>query len=139
MDIDLETNIDINALPLDNAEDYRAFCLALADDVTEKMPFGKFAERFAGILALYVNGHMFTYADTDSFAIINVKVPPETVDELYARYTAVTPPMNISKRHWVGINVHADMPPHVLRALLRQAYGIVKDKYRKKQSHQPNT
>lgn len=39
-------------------EEFRKYCLSLGD-VSEKMPFGKFAARYDSILAFYVYGHMF--------------------------------------------------------------------------------
>lgn len=116
---------------LDNPEGYREFCLSLGD-VTEKMPFGKFAERYASVLALYVEGHMFTYADTADYGLLNIKVSPLVVDELHARWAAVGLPMNLSKRHWVSVDVRSDMPEAEIETLLRNAYDIVRRQYTKK-------
>lgn len=116
---------------MDNPESYREFCLSLGD-VTEKMPFGNFSPRYASVLALYTEGHMFTYADVADFTIIYLKVSPDKVDELYASYDAVGEPMNMSKRHWIGVRLGEDMDDKTLRSLLREAYEIVKKQYAKK-------
>lgn len=109
---------------------YREFCLSLGE-VTEKMPFGNFAPRYASILALYVMGHMFTYTDVADYTIIYLKVDTNEVDELYAQYSAVEKPMNMSPRHWVGIRLESDMPPARICELIVKAYEIVKQQYTK--------
>lgn len=111
-----------------SAEEYRTFCLSLGE-VGEKMPFGKFAARYASIIAFYVEGHMFSYADIASFETIYLKVHPEVVDELYAGYTAVGAPLNMSKRHWIGINIRDDMSWSQIQELLREAFKIVQKQY----------
>lgn len=116
---------------IDNPEAYREFCLALGD-VAEKMPFGKFAARYETILALYVEGHMFTYADVADFHTIYIKVNPGTIDDLYADYECVGPPMNMSKRHWISVRIGEDMPDKEVQELIRKAFDIVKAKYGKK-------
>lgn len=117
---------------ISNQEAYRDFCLSLGSDVTEKMPFGKFAARYDSILVLYVEGHMFTYADMADYSRIYLKVDTEKVDELYARYTAVSAPLNMSKRHWVSVAIDGDMDEATLCGLIREAYGLVKEKYKRK-------
>lgn len=116
---------------IDNAEAYREYCLSLGN-VEEKMPFGKFAPRYETVLALYVEGHMFTYADVADFGTLNIKVSPDVADELRARYCAVEPPMNLSPRHWVGVRLGEDMDDTTVCKLLRDAYRIVREQYTKK-------
>ena len=65
-------------------EEFRKYCLSLGD-VSEKMPFGKFAARYDSILAFYVYGHMFCFIDIANFTFVNVK---STSDEIeYKRET----------------------------------------------------
>lgn len=116
---------------IDNPEAYREYCLALGE-VSEKMPFGKFAPRYETILALYTLGHIFTYADVSDFTVIYVKVNPDTIDELYAGYDSIGPPMNMSRRHWVSIQIGGDMPDAKVQELLAEAYQIVRKQYTKK-------
>lgn len=115
---------------MDNAEDYREYCLGLGD-VTEKMPFGRFAPRFASILALYTEGHMFTYADVADFSLVTLKAEPSRIDGLYERYSGVQAPLNLSRRYWVGVRVGpgSDVPDSLLRSLLADAYALVRAKY----------
>jgi len=58
-------------------EEFRKYCLSLGD-VSEKMPFGKFAARYDSILAFYVYGHMFCFIDIDNFTFVNVYKTRET-------------------------------------------------------------
>lgn len=116
---------------IDNPQTYREFCLSLGE-VTEKMPFGNFAPRFASILALYTQGHMFTYADVDDFKSVYLKADPMEIEHLYAVYDCVGEPLNMSKKYWVRIDLGSDMPQEVLCDLLRKAYDIVFKKYSKK-------
>lgn len=114
-------------------EEYREYCLSLGE-VSEKMPFGNFAERYASIIAFYVNGHMFSYADIANFEVLYIKVSPDIVDDLYAEYSAVGAPLNMSKRHWIGVNIHDDMSFEKIKALIAEAYEIVRTKYAKLKS-----
>ncbi len=59
-------------------EEFRKYCLSLGD-VSEKMPFGKFAARYDSILAFYVYGHMFCFIDIDNFTFVNVKSTPDEI------------------------------------------------------------
>lgn len=110
---------------------FREFCLGLGD-VTEKMPFGKFAARYDSILAFYVEGHMFCFVDIDDFTWINVKSTPDEVSALREKYASVCNPVNMSPKYWVQIEFHGDVPQEEIMRLVGLAYSIVKEKYRKK-------
>jgi len=110
-----------------NIEDYREFCLALGDDVEEKLPFTAF--RYAGgVLAFYVNGHMFSFFDCDSFKVITLKCQPERIDELKAQHDCIVKPFNLSSKYWIGVDPHT-APCELLQELTRNSYCIVKAKY----------
>ncbi len=49
-----------------NIEEFREYCLSLGE-VKEKMPFGKFAQRFDSLLVFYVLDHMFCFVDIEDF------------------------------------------------------------------------
>ena len=57
-----------------NIEDYREYCLSLAADVEEKLPFQKF-KNGEGVLVFYVMGHMFSFFDLtrNSYEIVKAK------------------------------------------------------------------
>jgi len=111
-----------------NIEEYRDYCLSLGKDVEERMPFGAF-KAAAGVLAFYVQGHMFAYFDTDRFTIVTLKCQPDRIEELKEHHSAVGNPYNMSVRHWIGVDATlADAP--LLRELTLNSYTIVKQKYR---------
>ena len=64
-----------------NSEVFRKYCLSLGN-VSEKMPFGKFAARYDSILAFYVCGHMFCFIDIDNFTFVNVKSTPDEIEDI---------------------------------------------------------
>ncbi len=113
-----------------NIEDYRELCLALGDDVEEKLPFTAF-HTASSVLVFYVHGHMFSFFDCDDFRVITLKCQPERIDELRASHDSIVEPFNMSHKHWLGIDPNT-APDDLLRDLTRNSYEIVKAKYRKK-------
>ncbi len=111
-----------------NIEDYREFCLSLGDDVEEKLPFTAF-QYASGVLAFYVQGHMFSFFDCDQFSIITLKCQPERIGELKAEHGCIGKPYNLSPRYWIGVDVNL-APDDLLRELTRNSYQIVKTKYK---------
>ena len=69
-------------------EEFRKYCLSLGD-VSEKMPFGKFAARYDSILAFYVYGHMFCFIDIDNFSFVNVKSTSDEIEYIKERHVSV--------------------------------------------------
>ncbi len=113
-----------------NIEDIRDYCLSM-DDVTEKTPFGKFARRYDSILVFYVLDHMFCFADMDDFTSVTVKSTPDEVEEIRMNHASVSDPLNQSLRHWIQLNLNGDVSDSVIYSLVRRAYDIVKEKYKK--------
>lgn len=111
-----------------NVEEFREFCLSLGD-VTEKMPFGKFCTRYDSILAFYVSGHMFCFIDIDDFSYVDVKSTPGRIEEFRRDYSSVGNPINQSLRHWIKLHFNGDIPLAVITDAVRDAYGIIKEKY----------
>lgn len=114
-----------------NIEELREYCLSM-EGVTEKTPFGKFARRFDSILVFYVLDHMFCMTDMDCFISVTVKSTPDEVEGLHSAYDSATDPVNLSKRHWIQLNLEGDIPDSEIYKLLTRAYEIVKAKYSKK-------
>ncbi len=115
-----------------NIEEYRDFCLSIADDVEEKLPFTAF-KYATGVLVFYVNGHMFSFFDCDNYSVITLKCQPERIDELKARYSCVGKPFNMSPKYWIGVDPETS-PDDLLRQLTINSYEIVKAKYKPKSS-----
>lgn len=109
-------------------EEFREYCLALGD-VSEKMPFGKFAAKYDSILVFYVLGHMFCFIDINDFTFANIKSTPEEIARIRDTYTSVSNPINQSHKHWLQVNFNGDIPDTEIYTLIRCAYEIVKDKY----------
>ena len=81
-----------------NIEVFRKYCLSLGN-VSEKMPFGKFAARYDSILAFYVCGHMFCFIDIDNFTFVNVKSTPDEIEDIKERHVSIGTPINQSLKH----------------------------------------
>lgn len=114
-----------------NIEEFREYCLSM-EGVTEKTPFGKFARRYDTILVFYVLEHMFCFIDMDDFTSVTVKSTPEEVDEIRMKYSSVSDPLNQSLRHWIQLGLDGDISDREVLALVKRAYGIVRDKYTKR-------
>jgi len=113
-----------------NIESYRDFCLSLGADVEEKLPFTAF-KYASGVLVFYVNGHMFSFFDCDSYSIITLKCQPERIDELKAQYSCIGKPFNLSPKHWIGVDTNT-CPDVLLKELTINSYEIVKCKYERR-------
>lgn len=109
-------------------ESFREYCLSLGD-VSEKMPFGKFARRYDSILAFYLCGHMFCFIDIDNFTCADIKSTPEEIAELRANHTSLGNPINRSLRHWIKIHFGGDISTEQLLRLVKRAYDIVLKQY----------
>lgn len=113
-----------------NIEDFREYCLSLGG-VTEKTPFGKFAQRYESILVFYILDHMFCMVDMDDFTSVTVKSTPDEIEEVRLRHTSVSQPINKALRYWIQLNFHGDIPDSEIYRLVKRAYDLVKAKYTK--------
>lgn len=115
-------------------EEFRKYCLSLGD-VSEKMPFGKFAARYDSILAFYVYGHMFCFIDIDNFTFVNVKSTSDEIEYIKERHVSVGNPINKSLKHWLQLNFDGDIPDTSIYTWVQRAFEIVRDKYTKLTTH----
>ena len=115
-------------------EEFRKYCLSLGD-VSEKMPFGKFAARYYSILAFYVYGHMFCFIDIDNFTFVNVKSTSDEIEYIKERHVSVGNPINQSLKHWLQLNFDGDIPDTSIYTWVQRAFEIVRDKYTKPTTH----
>lgn len=113
-----------------NVEQIRRFCLGIAPDVEERMPFGAF--RCArDVLVFYVAGHMFCFFDLNNFGIVTLKCDPDEIPVLRETYEWVGAPYNMNPKYWIGLR--ADVAPDDLtKRLIINSYNIVKQKHEKK-------
>lgn len=114
-----------------NIEELRDYCLSM-DGVTEKTPFGKFAQRYDSILVFYILDHMFCMSDMDDFTSVTVKASPQTIEQLKMTRSSVGSHRNMSERHWIQLNLYGDISDSEIYELVSQSYEIVKAKYTKK-------
>lgn len=114
-----------------NIEEFRDYCLSL-EGVTEKTPFGKFAQRFDSILVFYILGHMFCLTDKDDFTSVTVKANPGVIEELKMTRSSVSSHRNMSERHWIQLNLNGDISDREIYNFVKRSYEIVKSKYTKK-------
>lgn len=118
-------------MKIEELEKFRDRCLRLGE-VTEKMPFGRFAKRYDSILAFYILGHMFCFIDIDDFTWVNLRLIPEEIDELREKYASIRNPMNQSLKYWIQVEFNGDMHDAEIYRLINRAYEIVKEKYSKR-------
>lgn len=111
-----------------NVEDFRRFCLSLGD-VTEKMPFGKFARHYDSVLVFYVCGHMFCMIDVDDFTSVTVKSTADEIADMQSRHASVGRPMNPTLKYWMQIKLDGDVSWNEIRSLVVRAYDLVESKY----------
>ncbi len=116
-----------------NIEEFREYCLSLGE-VTEKMPFGKFARRFDSLLVFYVLDHMFCFVDIEDFTYVNVKSSPEEIARMKSLYASLGVPGNSALKYWLRLDLDGDIPETVVRDAVAMAYRLVKEKYMGKSS-----
>ncbi|MCS2954097.1 MmcQ/YjbR family DNA-binding protein [Bacteroides thetaiotaomicron] len=112
-----------------NVEEFREFCLSLSDS-SEKMPFQAFRAA-QSILAFYVGGRIFCFFDIDKFDACTVKCNPDIIDELKARYMAVSTPYNMSRKYWISIRFNDDMPDNEIKQYVLNSYMLLKERAKK--------
>lgn len=112
-------------------ESFREYCLWLGE-VTEKMPFGKFAAKFDTVLVFYVRGHMFCMTDIEDFSSVVVKNNPEVIAELLETRQSCRSQRNMSPKYWIEIFFGGDIPKSDIHRMVKESYHIVEEKYRPK-------
>lgn len=107
-------------------EQFRDFCLSLPHS-SESMPFGedlvvfKVVDRIFAILSL-----------AEGEPRVSMKCSPDRVEELRARYDAVTPGYHLNKRYWNTVYLDRDLPLPLLRQLIRHSWNEASAKLTKR-------
>ena len=96
-----------------NVEEFREYCISLGD-VTEKMPFGKFAKKYDSILVFYVFNHMFCLIDIENFQSVNITSASSSVGK----------PINKTIKHWIQLDFDGDISTKDILEFVRRAYEI---------------
>lgn len=108
-----------------NIEDFRAYCLSFKG-VKEKMPFGKATSEYdRNLLVFSVLGKWFCFVNIEVFDFCTIKCTPGQSKQLQDSYEGVTPGYHMNKKHWISVRFKEDVPEHLLKQLVRQAYGLV--------------
>lgn len=111
-----------------NIEQFREFCLSF-EDVSEKMPFGKFARRFESLLVFYVLNHMFCMIDIEDFSYVSVPSTHEEIRRLRSEYPDIGLPGNSAMKNWISIPLQGSVPHSVILDLVTTAHGLIRKKY----------
>ncbi|MFI0429337.1 MmcQ/YjbR family DNA-binding protein [Mariniflexile sp. HMF6888] len=104
-----------------NIEEYRNYCIKKSG-VTESFPFPK---NLPNVLVFKVGGKMFTATDVSTYASISLKCNPNTIDDLRAKYPAVTLPGYMNKNHWNRIVMDNSIPDSLLYKWIDESYNLV--------------
>ena len=113
-----------------NVEEFRNYCMALGDDVTEKFPFGKFSKKFDSTLVFYVRNHMFCSCDIDDFNYVNLKATAEEIDGLSQYSDDLAPTINPVLKDWIKVRVNDKISDKRIYQLISSAYNIIKKQKR---------
>lgn len=108
-----------------NAEQIHAYCKG-KKGVTESFPFNETT------LVFKVQNKMFALLSLDEELSINLKCPPEKVDELRERYSAVLPGYHMNKRHWNTVKPDNSIHWDILREWIDQSYNLIVESLPKK-------
>lgn len=110
-----------------NVETLHDYCLSIAEDVVEKLPFAKF-KGGETVLVFYVCGHMFCYFDIETFDQVVVKANPDDILTWRESEEGFSDPPHMSAKHWVGLDTRI-VGDARMKELIAGSYRIVKDKY----------
>lgn len=110
-----------------NIEQLREFCLS-RNQATEGFPFPS----LPNVLVFKVGGKMFAGTDISTFASIGIKHDPETIDDLRAKYNAITNHTYFSSKHWSKIWMDNTIPDAVLFELIDTSYKLTVNKLTRK-------
>lgn len=64
---------------------------------------------------------------------LNIKATPENVEILCSLFTAITPAYHMNKRHWVSVDLNADLPSWEIERLINDSYNLIVSRLTKKE------
>jgi predicted DNA-binding protein (MmcQ/YjbR family) len=108
-------------------EIYRNYCIS-KKGVTESFPF----PRLQNLLVFKVADKIFTAADVTTFESISLQCNSELIDELRAKYSAITKHKYFSERHWNLIFMDNSIPDKILFEWIDNSYNLTISKLTKK-------
>lgn len=105
-----------------NIQDFYTLCLSMKG-VTEHFPFDE------DTLVFKVGGKMFALTSLTGWEnntpSVNLKCEPERALELRAEYDGINPGYHMSKVHWNTITINSDVPPALLKELIKHSYDLI--------------
>jgi len=108
-------------------EIYRNYCIS-KKGVTESFPF----PRLPNLLVFKVADKMFTATDITTFESISLQCKTELIDELRAKYSAISKHKYFSERHWNLVLMDSSIPDKLLFEWLDNSYHLSVEKLTKK-------
>lgn len=108
-------------------ESYRNYCIS-KKGVTESFPF----PRLPNVLVFKVADKMFTATDVTTFESISLQCNSELIDELRAKYSAITKHKYFSERHWNLILMDSSIPDRMLFEWIDDSYHLTISKLTQK-------
>jgi predicted DNA-binding protein (MmcQ/YjbR family) len=108
-------------------EIYRNYCIT-KKGVTESFPF----PRLPNLLVFKVADKMFTATDVTTFESISLQCDTEYIDELRAKYSAITKHKYFSERHWNLVFMDNSIPDKILFEWIDNSYNLTITKLTKK-------
>ncbi len=108
-------------------ETYRNYCIS-KKGVTESFPF----PGLPNVLVFKVAGKMFTATDAETFESISVQCNSDIIDELRAKYPAITKHKYFSERHWNLIAMDNSISDKLIFKWIDSSYDLAIAKLTKK-------
>ena len=108
-------------------EVYRNYCIS-KKGVTESFPF----PRLPNLLAFKVGDKVFTATDIETFESISAQCKSELIDELRAKYSAITKHKYFNERHWNLIFMDNSIPDELILEWIDNSYNLTAQKLTKK-------
>ena len=97
------------------------------------MPGARLDHTCGGDTDVYrIGNKMFALVNTEDTGYITVKASPEEVQALLSQYDFVRPGYYMNKRHWITIDLVADVPVDEVGELVDESYRLVLESLPKK-------
>ncbi len=101
-----------------NVEELREYCLSL-ENACEAMPFEE------DILVFKVGSKWFCLAFLKGDLRINIKCPPEEIQEMREAFPAVSPGFHMNKNYWNTVLLNGTISDSMLKVWILKSYRLV--------------
>lgn len=104
------------------------------------MPFEKAASEYdRNLLVSYVLDKWFCFVNIDVFDFCNIKCEPDRIEDLLDKYEGIKPSYHMSKKHWIRVYFHRDVPDKLIKELVKHSYDLVVASLPKKEKEKLQT